>query len=141
MHRTMARLAPALLLPALVAGCVTSPATMHESFLTLDTHLDTPTFFGIEGWNFGDRHDYAVDGTQIDLPRMIEGGLDGGFFVTFTPQGPLTDEGRAAARTAAHKRLDEIQAMFARYPGRIQIVRTAAEGASRIAARADTLPF
>ena len=25
---------------------------IHESFLTLDTHLDTPMLFGVPGWDF-----------------------------------------------------------------------------------------
>lgn len=132
--------APVLLCSALLAGCATSPSRLHESLLTLDTHLDTPTFFGIEGWEFGDRHEYSEDGTQIDLPRMIEGGLDGGFFVTFIPQGPLTDEGREAARVAAHRRLDEIHAMFAQYPGRVEVVHTAAD-ARRATAQGKSFAF
>lgn len=123
----------ALLLPAL-AGCAASPDRLHDSLLTLDTHLDTPVFFGVAGWEFGDRHDYAVDGTQVDLPRMDEGGLDGGLFATFIPQGPLTPEGRAAARQAANLRLDEIQATFAKYPDRIGVAYTAADARRLVAA-------
>ena len=36
---------------------------------------------------------------------MVEGGLDGGFFAIYTPQGPLTPEGRALVK--------ELQARFA----------------------------
>ena len=43
-------------------------------------------------------NDYA----QLDLPRMKEGGLDGGFWVIYTAQGPLTDE--AYAKALAHAR-------------------------------------
>lgn len=135
---------PALCITAValsaLAGCATSPDRLHDSLLTLDTHLDTPVFFGVEGWEIGDRHDYAVDGTQVDLPRMSEGGLDGGFFATFTPQGPLTDEGRAAARAAADRRLDEIEAMFAQYPDRAEIVLTAAD-ARRVTAQGRHFAF
>src|SRR3954467_9924891 len=95
-----------LLLPLLAAaGCATNPASLHESLLTLDTHLDTPALFEIQGWDFTRRHRVEEDGSQIDLPRMIDGGLDGGFFATYIPQGPLTAEGRAAARRAAQVRL------------------------------------
>ncbi len=50
------------------------------------------------------------DGSQIDLPRMIAGGLDGGFFAVYTPQGPVTPEGdhrrprRGAASRPGHPR-------------------------------------
>ncbi|MGC4029304.1 MAG: dipeptidase [Steroidobacteraceae bacterium] len=138
--RKIPSLCAAALLSLALAGCATPPARLHESLLTLDTHLDTPVFFGVEGWEFGDRHEYSDDGTQIDLPRMIEGGLDGGFFATFIPQGPLTDEGREAAKRAANKRLDEIYAMFAQYPGKIGIVRTSAE-AHRLVARGQRFAF
>lgn len=94
-------------------------ATLHQRTLTLDTHLDTPTYFGQSGWNFGERHSYETDLAQVDLGRMDEGDLDGGFFVIYTSQGPLTPEGYAAAKAFAFKRLDEIDATFAKFPDRI----------------------
>ena len=63
---------------------------------------------------------------------MLEGGLDGGFFAVYIPQGPLTDAGRVAARKAAHKRLDEIQAVVEQHADQLEIARSAAD-ARRIA--------
>ena len=54
---------------------------LHEQLLVLDTHLDTPEFFEHPGWDFARWHDRDFDGSQIDIPRMEQGGLDGGFFV------------------------------------------------------------
>ena len=34
-----------------------------------------------------------TDLSQLDIPRMKDGNLDGGFFVIYTAQGPLTAEG------------------------------------------------
>lgn len=118
---------PYLLLVMAAAGCATNPAQVHQRALTLDTHLDTPALFEIQGWDFTQRHRVEDDGSQIDLPRMVEGGLDGGFFATYIPQGPLTPEGRAAAYAAANRRLDAIHALVDRNPGTLGIAHNAAE--------------
>ena len=55
------------------------------------------------------------------------GNLDGGFFVIFTDQGPLTLEGYAAARDFALKRSDEIDAAVTGFANRIGPARTAAD--------------
>lgn len=106
---------------------------IHESLLTLDTHLDTPALLSVPGWSMLDRHSVVADGSQLDLPRMIEGGLDGGFFATYIGQGPLTDAGRAAARDAALVRLQEIHQLVAANPKTFEIAYTAEDG-PRIAA-------
>ena len=99
--------------------------SLHASLLTLDTHLDTPVHFSRAGWSFGDRHDYASDLAQLDIPRMVDGNLDGGFFVIFTAQGPLTAQGYAAARDFALHRSGEIDTTMARFAARIGLARTA----------------
>ena len=115
----------------LLSSCATTPTSrgdLHASLLTLDTHLDTPVHFARAGWSFGERHTYANDLAQLDIPRMADrGNLDGGFFVIFTDQGPLTAEGYAAAREFAFKRSDEIDATVARFADRIAPARTAAD--------------
>src|SRR5687767_10902947 len=73
---------------------------LHDRFLVLDTHLDTPARFD-SGWDFSELHNQAWDGSQVDLPRMDIGGLDGGFFVIYTAQGELTPAGYASARDRA----------------------------------------
>ena len=77
---------------------------LHDQVLTLDTHLDTPEHFARKGWSMVERHEVKADGTQVDLPRMNAGGLDGGFFVIYTPQGALTAEGYRGARDFALER-------------------------------------
>ncbi len=73
----------------------------HERMIVLDTHLDVAERFDDGRWDLSQRHVYAQDGSQVDLPRMREGGMDGGFFVIYTAQGPLTAEGYRDARDRA----------------------------------------
>ncbi len=87
---------------------------IHERVLTLDTHLDTPSNFRRPGWDMMDRHEVIDNFSFVDYPRMTEGGLDGGFFVIFTPQGPRDAEGFAAARDAALLRATQIREMVSR---------------------------
>ena len=71
-------------------------------FFTIDTHSDTPTASLIRpDWDFASRHEYAVDGTQCDLPRMREGGIDAMVFAVYVGQAARTSEGLAAARHLA----------------------------------------
>ncbi|HTE40124.1 MAG TPA: dipeptidase [Steroidobacteraceae bacterium] len=86
---------------------------IHERIVTLDTHLDTPSSFARAGWSIMDKHDYATNLTQVDYPRMKAGGLDGGFWAVYTPQGPRTEAGERAARDAALVRALEIHSMVA----------------------------
>jgi len=79
----------------------TRDRSAHERMLVLDTHLDVAERFDDGRWDFSARHRYAEDGSQVDLPRMAAGGLDGGFFVIYTAQGDLTPAGYATARDAA----------------------------------------
>lgn len=112
---------------ALSACSTPAPDATHRRLLTLDTHLDSPVNFGRPGWSFGERHDRANDLAQLDLPRMADGNLDGGFFAIFTPQGPLTPEGYAAADAWARKRSAAIDTMTARFGDRIGPARTPAD--------------
>ncbi len=95
-----------------------TPAEIHTRLLTLDSHLDTPVHFDRPGWNFAARHSFDDDRTQVDLPRMDDG-LDGGFFVVYTRQGPLTPAGYTAALKHALGRANAIRRTFAAHTGRI----------------------
>ena len=129
----------ALALLFTLAGCAAPGSAppvdgTHRRLLTLDAHLDTPVHFGRAGWAFGARHDTSVEVAQVDLGRMREGSLDGGFFAIFTDQGPLTPEGYAAAREHALARSQLIDATLARHADRIGIATTAAQARSLDAA-------
>jgi membrane dipeptidase len=122
--------------PAPAAPSVPAPApqpTLHEQLLTLDTHLDTPANFAPD-WDIMQRHEYAADLSQVDYPRMVGGGLDGGFWAIYTPQGPRTPEGHAHARSAALQAAVRIHEMVARNHDRFEIALRA-DDAPAIAAR------
>ena len=99
----------------------------HEQMIVLDTHLDTPAHFERPGWDFSNWHEYDWDLTQTDIPRMQAGGLDGGFFVIYTPQGPLTPEGYASARDRALGRAAAIQRVVHSNPDKLAFALTAAD--------------
>ena len=122
--------------PALAAS-TSVPASiraLHARLICLDTHLDTPANFARPGWDIMKRHSVEADLSQVDYPRMLEGGLKGGFFAIYTPQGPVTPEGFAAARDAALLRAVEIREMVARN-NRFFELAFAAPDAARIAAK------
>jgi membrane dipeptidase len=105
---------------------------LHRRLICLDTHLDTPASLARPGWDMMRRHSRDSDLTQVDYPRMLEGGLDGGFFAIYTPQGPLTPEGMMAARDAAFLRAMEIRELVAAHPNQFELALVA-EDAARIA--------
>ncbi|AJP73514.1 dipeptidase [Sphingomonas hengshuiensis] len=123
------------LMLAMPAAAQVSPADRlaHDQMLVLDTHLDTPELFEHPDWRFERWHDRDFDKSQVDLPRMQQGGLDGGFFVIYTSQGPLTPEGYAKARDGALIRATWIQRVVAANPDTMAFATTAAD-AARIAA-------
>lgn len=104
---------------------------LHERLLVLDTHLDTALNLSRPGWSILDRHDYDSDLSQVDYPRMVEGGLDGGFWVIYTGQGPRTPEGLQAARDSALITTSRLREMVARHADRFELALTA-EDARRI---------
>ncbi len=106
---------------------------IHQKLICLDTHLDTPAVFVRPGFDMMKRHGAETDLSQVDYPRMVEGGLDGGFFAIYTAQGPLTPEGMMAARDAALLRAAGIREMVAKNGAHFELAFTAAD-AARIAA-------
>ncbi|HIG23307.1 dipeptidase [Henriciella sp.] len=105
---------------------------IHEGMLVMDTHLDTPAYFHTPDYNFSVRQSFEEDGTHVDLPRMKEGGLDGGFWVIFTAQGPLDEASYVAARNQALLRQMSIRELAAKYSGEVELAFTA-DDAARIA--------
>jgi membrane dipeptidase len=117
--------APLLASPLLAQSVAPADRLAHEEMLVLDTHLDTPILFERSDWDFSRLHLYAWDNSQVDLPRMAAGGLDGGFFVIFTDQGPLTAEGYRQGRDAALARAAAIQRVIGANSDRIGFATTA----------------
>ncbi|MCQ9422839.1 dipeptidase [Pseudomonas sp. LJDD11] len=117
-----------------------STLALHQRLLVLDSHLDTPLNFLRPGWDILARHSYKDDGSQVDLPRMIDGGLDGGFWVIYTPPGPRTEAGRAYASNYGLSVLARIKDLISRAPERFELALTAAD-ARRIAAEGKRVVF
>jgi len=76
---------------------------IHERVITIDTHDD------INVKNFTDSINYTQRlNTQINLPKMKEGGLDVSWLVVYTGQDSLTKEGYAAAKENAMAKFEAI---------------------------------
>ena len=107
----------------MAAELLTKAKGIHERVMTLDTHND------ININNFTDDKNYTQDlGNQVNLPKMIAGGLDVSWFIVYTGQGDLTDEGfdkaykNAISKFAAiHKLTEEIA------PNQIELALTSAD--------------
>ena len=79
-----------LLLSILLYGCNTPDK--ESTIITIDTHDD------INVANFTDSLNYTMDTeTQVNLPKMEAGGLDVAWFVVYTAQGELNEEGYSKA--------------------------------------------
>lgn len=96
-------------------------AALHEKLLTLDAHLDTPALFHRPGYDFSVRGSFEEDRTNVDLPRLQEGRLDGGFWVIYTAPGPLDEASYRKARTSALLRQMSIRELAAKYADSVEL--------------------
>src|SRR5215472_7529169 len=64
-----------------------------------------------------------VDGTQTDIPRLVEGGVGGQFWSVYVPAALAGD----AAVTAVFEQVDLVHRMIAAYPGRFRLALRAAD--------------
>ncbi len=69
---------------------------IHYDALVIDGHIDTPSLMLDRGYQLGQRH----RSDHVDLPRMVEGGLDGAFFSIYVARSYGEDE-RATQRAIA----------------------------------------
>ena len=137
-HRSLVAIVPLVLATTLAE---TTPAQeteeelvaraqgIHDRIITLDTHIDFTTD------NFTDDRNYTMDlPTQATLPKMEAGGLDVGWLIVYTRQGPLDEEGYAAAYANAIDKFDAIHRLVNEFaPGRIELALTSGD-VRRIAA-------
>ena len=96
---------------------------IHERVITLDTHDD------INPDNFTRQQNYTQRlETQVNLPKMVEGGLDASFFIVYVGQGPLTPEGYDGAYKQAVAKFDAVHHLTKEIaPGQIELALTAAD--------------
>ena len=95
-------------------------SALHDRILTLDTHIDIPLTYITE-----------IDPTgptelQVDLPKLAQGRLDSGFWIVYTPQGPLTPQGYADARAIAETRMAALERLTGENPD-FTLARTSAD--------------
>ena len=102
---------------------------IHEQVITLDTHAD------ISAANFTSDRNYTMDlETQVNLPKMEEGGLYVAFFIVFVGQGELTGEGYARAHAQDIEKFDAVHRLTEEIaPDRIELALTS-DDVRRIAA-------
>ena len=106
---------------------------LHHALLVIDSHLDTPANLSNPDFDVLADNPSKLGRVQVDLPKMERGGLDGGFWVIYTPQGPLNVASYEAAKLAALKRSDEILQLIEMHPNEFELATTA-DDAERIAA-------
>ena len=96
---------------------LTSCNSSSSPIITIDTHDD------INIINFTDSLNYTMDtDTQVNLPKMVAGGLDVAWFVVYTGQGSLDEEGYAVAEINAISKFDAINRLVNEYaPDQIEL--------------------
>jgi membrane dipeptidase len=91
------------------AALVARARAIHDRVITLDTHND------IEPNNFTPSCNYTMRlTTQVNLPKMVEGGLDVSFMIIYVGQGPLTPAGYDNAYRQAIAKFDAVHALTER---------------------------
>lgn len=135
----MRRFLSAMALSAVLLGCssiginaqsaaddaklVEKARKIHAKVITLDTHNDINTA------NFTDTKNYTQNlPTQVNLPKMKQGGLDVSWLIVYTGQGDLTEEGYKKAYANAIDKFDAIDRLTKKYaPNQIELALTSAD--------------
>jgi membrane dipeptidase len=96
---------------------------IHERVITLDTHDD------INPNNFRPECNYTMRlTTQVNLPKMKEGGLDVSFMIVYVGQQALTEEGYADAYRQAVAKFDAVHRLTKEIaPNEIELALTPAD--------------
>ncbi|MBQ0019269.1 MAG: membrane dipeptidase [Bacteroidales bacterium] len=92
---------------------------VHHHILTLDSHEDTPMFFG-QGVRFDHRDEHVL----VDLHKMSEGMLDAGIMVAYLPQKERDEASLKGATKMADDILDQLEAMVKAHPESAAIAHT-----------------
>jgi membrane dipeptidase len=96
---------------------------MLSRFPLIDGHNDLP-------WQIREKFDLdpvkahltgRVEGTDTDIPRLVEGGVGGQFWSVYVPASLAGD----AAVTAVFEQVDVVHRMIAAYPDRFRLALTA----------------
>ncbi|CAN0434466.1 unnamed protein product [Discosporangium mesarthrocarpum] len=85
------------------AELIEQARAIHNRVITLDTHADINTDNFTVEQNYSDNLD-----TQVTLPKMRDGGLDAAWFVVYTSQGDLNEQGYIEAYANAIDKFEAI---------------------------------
>lgn len=96
---------------------------IHERVITIDTHID------INVNNFTQSKNYTQNlESQVNLPKIKEGGLDVPWFIVYTGQGSLDSTGYATAYKNAIAKFKAIHTLVEEYaPKDIELALTSAD--------------
>src|SRR5258708_35316895 len=105
------------------AALVAKAKAIHSRVLKLDPHND------IDPSNFTPDCNYTMRlTTQVNLPKMVEGGMDVTFMIVYVGQGPLTPEGYDNAYQQASAKFDAIHRLTEKIaPDKIGLALTPAD--------------
>src|ERR1019366_5000909 len=85
------------------AALINKARAIHDRVIKLDTHND------IDPSNFTPACNYTMRlTTQVNIPKMVEGGMDVSFMIVYVGQGPLTPEGYDNAYKQAVAKFDAV---------------------------------
>src|SRR5262245_43689102 len=105
------------------AALIQKARAIHDRVIALDTHND------IDPENFTRQRNYTqrLD-TQVNIPKMVEGGLDASFFIVYVGQGALTPEGYDSAYKQAVAKFNAVHHLTEEIaPDKIGLALTAAD--------------
>lgn len=93
---------------------------IHNSVITIDTHND------INVDNFTEEKNYTSDlSTQVNLKKMMDGGLDVSWLIVYTGQGELNKQGYKKAYKNAIDKFEAIHRLVEDYaPDQIELALT-----------------
>jgi len=113
--------------PAADQAMVAKARQIHDKVITLDTHVD------IRVDNFTVERNYTQDlSTQVDLPKMLKGGLDAVFLIVYVGQDRSEEAFTKAAYDNAYKQaIEKFEAIHRLTkeiaPDKIELALTAAD--------------
>lgn len=103
-------------------------AEIHAKAFTVDTHTDTPMVMMRGSLDVGKDNSTTVKGSQVDFPRMKQGGLDAVFFAAFTSQRARTEANMLKAKAACDKMIDLVHESCEKYPELAEIATSVDDG-------------
>jgi membrane dipeptidase len=105
------------------AALIAKARAIHNRVIKVDTHNDIDPRYFTTDCNYTMRLT-----TQVNLPKMIDGGMDVSFMIVYVDQGPLTSEGYENAYRQAIAKFDAIHRLTERIaPDKIGLALTPAD--------------